>query len=206
MKVGNLDGFSYHPEALSRQQQQDLVAWAFDVARGFPWYTPAMPRTGTPMSVKMTSAGRFAWMSDKLGGYRYEPSHPVTGRPLPPIHPLLRELWQSAGQYAPEPESCLINWYGPTAKMGQHVDKDEDDPHAPVVSLSLGDEGIFRLGGLKRGGPTTKLTLKSGDVVVLGGTARFAYHGVDRIRAGSSQLVPGGGRLNMTLRRVTKPS
>jgi DNA oxidative demethylase len=98
-----------------------------------------------------------------------------------------------------------VNYYSGDAKMGLHQDKDEEDFAAPVVSVSLGDSAIFRVGGLNRKEETQALELKSGDVVVLGGDDRLAYHGIDRILPGTSALLPGGGRLNLTLRRVTKP-
>lgn len=205
ISAGLLPGFSYHPEHLTSLEQADLVAWALDVAVAAPWYTPVMHRTGKPMSVRMSCAGRFGWWSDQDKGYRYVEAHPETRQPWPAIHPLLLKIWHQKGAYAPPPECCLINWYTADSKMGMHVDRDEQDRSAPVVSISLGDEAIFRLGGLERRGATTRLPLKSGDIVILGGAARFAYHGVDRIRFGSSRLIPEGGRINLTLRRVTTP-
>jgi alkylated DNA repair protein (DNA oxidative demethylase) len=89
--------------------------------------------------------------------------------------------------------------------MGLHQDRDEDDLDAPVVSLSLGDTCLFRVGGLKRNDPTRAFRLASGDAVVLGGGVRLAFHGVDRIISGTSTLLPKGGRMNLTLRRVTRP-
>jgi alkylated DNA repair protein (DNA oxidative demethylase) len=109
------------------------------------------------------------------------------------------------GGYPAPPEACLVNYYADTAKMGLHQDKDEEDFAAPVVSVSLGDTGIFRVGGRLRKDPTRKLELKSGDVVVLGGEDRLAYHGIDRVLPGTSDLVAEGGRFNLTLRRVTRP-
>ena len=200
-----MNGFKYLPNYLSKSQQDQLVGWAMSVAEHAPWYTPAMYRTGKSMSVRMTCAGVFGWMSDQANGYRYEPHHPFTGTEWPAITSALIDLWHTVGDYGYPPECCLINWYTANSKMGQHVDRDEDDQDAPVVSVSIGDTAVFRLGGLKRGGSTQKVNLNSGDVMVLGGPARFAYHGIDRIRFGSSQRVPEGGRLNFTLRRVTKP-
>ena len=104
------------------------------------------------------------------------------------------------------PEACLINFYDPTAKMGLHQDRDETDFDAPVVSVSLGDCCLFRVGGLKRSDPTRSFRLNSGDVVVLGGDARLAFHGVDRIYPGTSTLLAEGGRINLTMRRVTRPA
>lgn len=200
-----IEGFSYLPDCLTSAQQKELVTWACGVAEVAPWYTPVMYRTGKPMSVRMSCAGRFGWWSDKAHGYRYVEAHPETHQPWPDIHPLLLDLWHAKGDYAPVPECCLINWYTADSKMGLHVDRDEQDQQAPVVSVSLGDDAIFRLGGLERRGPTSRLPLKSGDVVILGGASRFAFHGVDRIRFGSSRLIPDGGRINLTLRRVTAP-
>jgi DNA oxidative demethylase len=74
-----------------------------------------------------------------------------------------------------------------------------------VVSLSLGDCCLFRVGGLKRSDPTCSLRLSSGDAVVLGGDTRLAFHGVDRIEPGTSTLLAEGGRINLTMRRVTRP-
>ena len=113
--------------------------------------------------------------------------------------------WQTLARYPHPPEACLINVYGPDARMGLHQDRDEVDFAAPVVSLSLGDSCLFRIGGHKRSDPTRSLKLASGDAVVLGGEARLAFHGVDRIMPGTSTLLPEGGRINVTLRRVTRP-
>ena len=89
--------------------------------------------------------------------------------------------------------------------MGLHQDRDEAELAAPVVSISLGDSCSFRCGGLRRTDPAKKLELRSGDVVVMGGPARLIFHGVDRIYPGTSDLLPGGGRINLTLRRVRRP-
>ena len=86
--------------------------------------------------------------------------------------------------------------------MGLHQDKDEADFSCPVVSISLGDAGLFRIGGSTRNGSTESVWLESGDVCVMGGAARLTYHGIDRIRFGSSTLLKNGGRLNLTLRVV----
>jgi alkylated DNA repair protein (DNA oxidative demethylase) len=171
-----------------------------------PLYTPTMPRSGKPMSVRMTNAGPLGWVTDKERGYRYQATHPVTGEPWPAIPPMLRDLWDELGGYPHPPEACLINYYAGAAKMGLHQDRDEEDFTAPVVSVSLGDTGIFRVGGTTRKAPTQKFELKSGDVFVLGGADRLSFHGIDRVLPGTSDLLPEGGRFNLTLRRVTKPS
>jgi alkylated DNA repair protein (DNA oxidative demethylase) len=165
-----------------------------------------MPRSGKPMSVRMTNCGPLGWVTDKERGYRYQATHPETGKPWPPIPAALLELWRELARYPAPPEACLVNYYAESAKMGLHQDKDEEDFAAPVLSVSLGDTGIFRLGGRSRKDPTRAFELKSGDVVALGDTDRLAFHGIDRILAGTSDLVPEGGRFNLTLRRVTKPA
>ncbi len=152
------------------------------------------------MSVKMTSAGKYGWFSDRKG-YRYVAEHP-SGVPWPPIPARVLELWHALTGQARTPDCCLINLYQGKARMGLHQDKDEADFSYPVVSISLGDDGLFRIGNTTRGGKTESLWLSSGDVAVMGGNARLTYHGVDRIRDGSSRLWPGGGRVNLTLRVV----
>lgn len=155
------------------------------------------------MSVRMTAAGTFGWVSD-ANGYRYARQHPQSGAPWPGIPQEILSLWtRFAGAEARAPQCCLINFYAEGARMGLHQDNDEADLSQPVVSLSLGDDGLFRVGGRERGGATRSVWLKSGDVAVLRGPGRLAYHGVDRIRFGSSGLLRDGGRLNLTLRVVT---
>ena len=162
-----------------------------------------MPRSGRPFSVRMTNCGPLGWVSDKDGGYRYQATHPATGRHWPAIPSSIHRLWQALADYPHPPQACLVNHYATGTRLGSHVDADEADRLAPVVSVSLGDDAIFHVGGLRRTDPKTRLTLHSGDVVVLGGAARMAYHGIDRVIPGTCDLVPGGGRINLTLRRVT---
>ncbi|PQO24723.1 alkylated DNA repair dioxygenase [Rhodobacteraceae bacterium WD3A24] len=170
------------------------------IMRAAPPVQPVTPR-GRPMSVCMTAAGRFGWISDR-GGYRYVETHPA-GAPWPAIPPRVRAIWDAVSGCGRAPECCLVNLYGEGARMGLHQDRDEADFGCPVVSVSLGDAGLFRVGNTTRGGPTESIWLHSGDVVVLGGRARLAHHGVDRIRFKSSQLLEEGGRINLTLRVVT---
>ena len=185
---------------LNRAAQVDMRDAIREVVRAAPLYAPLTP-WGKPMSVRMTSAGRFGWMTDRKG-YRYEDKHP-SGAPWPPIPACVLDVWRAVGSSQREPECCLVNWYAGKARMGLHQDRDEADFGHPVVSISLGDTGVFRIGGTERGGPTQSIDLESGDVLVMGGAARLAYHGVDRIRPGTSTLLDGGGRLNLTLRVVT---
>jgi alkylated DNA repair protein (DNA oxidative demethylase) len=195
-----------YPSYLDRARQQALLAAIQPVIDQAPLYTPRVPN-GKPMSVRMTNCGMLGWMTDERG-YRYQEIHPDTGAPWPPIPDLLQEIWRDlagVAGYAYPPQACLINYYAANARMSLHQDRDEDDFAAPVVSLSLGDTCIFRLGGTKRSDPTTSFRLASGDGFVLKGPQRLAFHGVDRIIPGSSTLLPDGGRINLTLRRVTRP-
>lgn len=194
----------HFPQRLSEAEQAALLREIRAVIAKAPLYTPTMPRSGKPMSVRMTNCGRLGWVTDREGGYRYQPVHPETGLTWPPIPTMLLALWQELGGYSAPPEACLVNYYSDAAKMGLHQDKDEIDFAAPVLSVSLGDTAIFRVGGTSRRDLTHKVELKSGDVFVLGGEDRLAYHGVDRILPGSSELLAEGGRFNLTLRRVTK--
>lgn len=199
------DGFAAYPGRLARQAQEALLAEVLALEKAAPFYTPLMPRTGAPMSVMQTNLGPLGWVTDKAGGYRYQDTHPQTGAPWPAMPAALLRLWDDLTGYAAPPEACLVNLYRGSAKMGLHIDADEAAADAPVLSVSLGDSASFRLGGPTRKHPTSALTLHSGDVVVLGGASRRYYHGVDRVLAGSSTLIAGGGRINLTLRRVTPP-
>lgn len=198
-----LGGFRHLEGYFDRSGQEQILAAVRQVVREAPFYRPAMPRSGNPFSVTMTNCGPLGWVSDKEGGYRYQRYHPTTGSPWPPIPDVLLQLWRDVAGWPGDPEACLINHYAAGTRLGSHVDADEAETRAPVVSVSLGDEAVFHVGGLKRGDAKTRMTLRSGDVVVLGGAARLAYHGIDRIVSGTSDLVAEGGRINLTMRRVT---
>jgi alkylated DNA repair protein (DNA oxidative demethylase) len=197
-----ISGFRFLPEYFSPAAQKAVVAEVLGLLEENPLYRASMPRTGKPMSVRMTNLGPLGWVSD-IKGYRYQPTHPFTDKPWLPIPKTLLDLWNDVSEYAEPPQACLVNWYEADSRLGLHVDADESAKDAPVVSVSLGSRALFRLGGTNRSDPTSSMRLASGDVVVLGGEARGAYHGVDRIYPQSSTLVPGGGRINLTLRRVT---
>ena len=194
----------YLPGKLGPEEQKALLDALRAVMREAPLFIPTMPRSGKPMSVRMTNCGPLGWVTDKERGYRYQATHPVTGKPWPAMPDALLRLWREVARYPAPPEACLVNYYGGDAKMGLHQDKDEEDFAAPVLSVSLGDSAIFRVGGLTRRDPTRALELKSGDVVVLAGGDRLAFHGIDRVLPGTSELLAEGGRINLTLRRVTK--
>ena len=195
-------GLRYLPGYLDRAAQADLLAALREVLAVAPLFRPTMPKSGTPFSVRMSNCGPLGWVADR-DGYRYQPFHPDTGRPWPPMPAVVADAWTTLAAYPRPPEACLINYYIPGAKMGLHQDRDEEGYQAPVLSLSLGDTCVFRHGGTERRAPTRSLKLASGDALILGGEARLAYHGVDRIIGGSSTLLAEGGRFNLTVRRVT---
>lgn len=193
-------GFDIYKGFLDAPAQQQIVDAVRSVVKKAPLFAPVTPR-GKPMSVRMSAAGEFGWITDRQG-YRYARRHPE-GMAWPAIPRPILDIWRSVSGVARPPECCLINFYGEGARMGLHQDKDEANFDWPVVSISLGDDGLFRMGGVERGGKTQSVWLASGDVVVMAGEARLAHHGVDRIRFGSSSLLENAGRLNLTLRVVT---
>ena len=196
------NGIRHLPDYLDRSAQERLVEVIRGIVADAPLYIPAMPGTGKQMSVRMTNCGELGWVTDKERGYRYQETHPQTGRPWPAIPSELLELWETLAGYDKPPQACLVNFYSDDAKMGLHQDKDESDLNAPVLSISLGNTCLFRVGGVDRKDPTGSFKLSSGDIVVLGGEGRLAFHGVDRIYPGTSTLLKNGGRINLTLRRV----
>jgi DNA oxidative demethylase len=199
-----MNGLRILPGYFDLAQQQSLLAQLRDAVAEAPLFTPEMPKTGKPLSVRMTNLGELGWVSDRTTGYRYQRSHPTTGKPWPPMPEILHKLWEEISDYPHPPEACLVNFYNPDAKMGLHQDRDEQDFAAPVISISLGDQALFRWGGTTRGGKTQSVKLSSGDVLVMGGDARLCFHGIDRVYAGTSTLLKDGGRINLTMRRVGK--
>ncbi len=197
------DGFRHLPAYLDLAAQRALVEDVRALVAQAPLYRPEMPRSGRPMSVRMTNCGALGWVTDRERGYRYQANHPQTGAAWPAIPEALLAIWHAVSAVGFDPEACLVNFYDAGAKMGLHQDRDEREFGAPVVSVSLGDTCLFRIGGDQRGSPTRSFRLHSGDVVVLGGASRMAFHGVDRIYPGTSPLLRQGGRINLTLRRVT---
>ena len=199
-----MDGVSLWPGYFDAAAQAALVSEVLRRVEKAPFYRPRMPGSGKPFSVEETNFGTLGWISD-VTGYRYAPRHPYTDEAWPAIPRTLLDLWRETTAYPAPPQCCLVNLYREGARMGLHQDKDEAAADAPVLSVSLGDEALFRIGGTSRKGPTRSLPLRSGDVLVFGGPARLACHGIDRVLAGTSGLVGGGGRINLTLRRVTPP-
>jgi alkylated DNA repair protein (DNA oxidative demethylase) len=196
----NVAGFRLLPGRLDTALQRQLTEEVEAALALAPPYRPETPG-GKPMSVRMSNFGPLGWVTD-AAGYRYQDTHPITGARWPPIPRLLADLWAELGDPAVPADCCLVNLYDAASRMGLHRDNDESEFRFPVLSVSLGDTALFRLGGLRRADPTGQIRLASGDVCLLSGPARRAYHGVDRILAGSSSLVPGGGRINLTLRRA----
>jgi len=194
-----LKGVEIYKGFLNAADQRLLLSAVGNVVRLAPLFSP-VTRFGKAMSVRMTSAGKYGWFSDR-GGYRYVTSHP-DGGPWPEIPGLVGNIWNQVTGLVRQPDCCLINFYGEGARMGLHQDRDEADFNWPVVSVSLGDQGLFRVGGQDRKAATQSLWLNSGDVLVLTGPSRLAFHGVDRIRYRSCSLLPEGGRINLTMRVV----
>jgi alkylated DNA repair protein (DNA oxidative demethylase) len=203
--LARFTGLRILPGFLPPAAQRSLVDEIAALLAAAPLFVPRMPKTGAPLSVRMTNCGPLGWVSDR-SGYRYQAHHPETGAPWPPLPGVLLAAWRDLARYPAAPQACLVNFYGPGARMGMHQDRDERDLEAPVLSLSLGDTCLFRIGGRLRSDPTRSFRLESGDALLLSGQARLAFHGVDRILPGTSTLIPGGGRINLTLRRVDHPT
>ncbi|MFD0916785.1 alpha-ketoglutarate-dependent dioxygenase AlkB family protein [Pseudahrensia aquimaris] len=195
-------GVKHWPAYFDRTAQENLLQTIRDGVREAPLFTPRMPKTGKEMTVRMTNFGELGWVTDKERGYRYQDTHPQTGMPWPAMPQAFLDLWDALADHRRPPQAALINWYADDAKMGLHQDRDEADLSAPVLSISLGNECLFRVGGIKRTDKTQSFRLCSGDVMMLSDEARLAFHGVDRIYADTSDLLKAGGRINVTLRRV----
>lgn len=192
-----LRDFDIRKGYLNAAAQTRLIEVLRPILKSAPLFRPVTP-SGKEMSVRMTSAGALGWVTDKAG-YRYQNHHPK-GDHWPQIPDPILDIWRDLVSTERAPDCCLINYYGEGARMGLHQDKDEADFSWPVLSVSLGDDALFRIGNTTRGGKTESIWLNSGDVVIMGGPARLTYHGVDRIRHGSSRLLPKGGRINLTMR------
>lgn len=200
--ISRTSGFQLLDQHLDYEQQKMFLKEIRNITLLAPLYTPVMPRTGKSMSVRMTACGRFGWYSDKQQGYRYIRKHPVTGKKWPALPLCFTTLWHELTGLETQADCAVINYYQASAKMGLHQDRDEKDFFFPVVSVSLGDRALFRIGGTNRKDPTRSVQLNSGDVCILGNTDRLAWHGIDKIYPDTSVLLKNGGRLNITLRRV----
>jgi alkylated DNA repair protein (DNA oxidative demethylase) len=201
-------GFHFLPGYLD-EPAQIMLTWDVGGILGqAPLFEQRMPRTGALLSVRMSNAGDYGWVTDREGGYRYQNTHPVTGDKWPPIPERLMRLWTEVTRESQLPNLCLINFYEAEARLGLHQDRGDSSLDAPVVSVSLGDDATFLVGGLSRKDPTRRLALHSGDVVWFGGTSRLIFHGVEGIRSGTSRLLDqiglSKGRINLTLRRIVR--
>ncbi len=180
-----------------------LVAAVDEIAAAAPFRHMVTPG-GRQMSVAMTNCGRAGWVTDRTG-YRYQPIDPMTGRDWPAMPRSFRSLAERAAAAAGfagfMPDACLINRYEPGARLSLHRDEDERDYGAPIVSVSLGVPAVFLWGGDRRSDRPRRIRLESGDVVVWGGPARLAYHGVAPL-ADSNHPLTGSSRFNLTLRKA----
>ncbi|WP_371422854.1 DNA oxidative demethylase AlkB [Tardiphaga sp.] len=184
-------------------EQPEVIAALRIIVKAAPFRHLITPG-GHTMSVAMTNCGRAGWVSDP-SGYRYDPIDPDSGKPWPDMPASFRDLAARAaaqgGFDAFTPDACLINRYKPDAKLSLHQDKDELDLRAPIVSVSLGLPATFLFGGLSRSDPVKRHRLTHGDVVVWGGPARLAYHGVAPLPDGEHPVM-GGQRINLTFRKT----
>jgi alkylated DNA repair protein (DNA oxidative demethylase) len=187
----------------AKSVESELLEALGEIIARAPFRHMATPG-GHQMSVAMTNCGDCGWVTDR-SGYRYDASDPQSGRPWPEMPSAFREL---AGQAAAEagfagfaPDACLINRYEPGARMSLHQDRDETDFGAPIVSVSLGLPAIFLFGGLQRSDRTQRYRLQHGDIVLWGGPARLAFHGVAPLAEGEHALM-GRQRINLTFRKA----
>jgi len=159
---------------------------------------------GFTMSVAMSNCGELGWVSDRKG-YRYTTMDPLTNAPWPALPPCMQQLATEAaalcGFAGFMPDACLINRYAPGTRMSLHQDKNEQDFSAPIVSVSLGVDAIFQLGGLQRSDKPLRMGLQHGDVVVWGGEDRLRFHGVLPIKPQQHPLT-GADRINLTFRKA----
>lgn len=203
------DGFHYLPAYLDVARQKQLVHDLGRILEEAPLFEQRMPKTGALLSVRMSNAGQFGWVTDRNAGYRYQAHHPQTGSAWPTIPDRLLDIWHQLTDEVAPPNLYLINYYNGSAKLGLHQDRGERSTNAPVVSISLGDDAVFVVGGLCRKAATRQLPLHSGDAVWFGGPSRLIFHGVEGIRIGSSTLLReiglDDGRINLTLRRIQAP-
>ena len=180
-----------------------VLAALHKVAEAAPFRHMVTPG-GFAMSVAMTNCGVAGWVTDRTG-YRYDPCDPDSTRPWPCMPDAFLTLATGAAAAAgyPDfaPDACLINRYQPGARLSLHQDRNERDFAAPIVSVSLGLPGVFQFGGLKRNDPVRRIALRHGDVVVWGGPARLAFHGVAQVPDGLHPLI-GRQRINLTFRKA----
>jgi DNA oxidative demethylase len=159
---------------------------------------------GWRMSVAMTNCGKVGWVTDR-GGYRYDATDPERAAPWPAMPGVFADLATRAAARAGfggfTPDSCLINRYEPGARLSLHQDRNERNYDAPIVSVSLGLPAVFLFGGLNRSDRPRRVPLAHGDVVVWGGPARLAFHGVMPLPDGEHPALRRQ-RINLTFRQA----
>ncbi|GAC1313461.1 MAG: DNA oxidative demethylase AlkB [Vulcanimicrobiaceae bacterium] len=168
------------------------------IAARAPFRTMVTPG-GRAMRVEMTNCGAYGWTSDR-SGYRYAAADPIGRTPWPAIPERWRALAvraAGAAGYAFEPDACLINRYGPGVGMGAHRDTDERDWRHPIVTVSFGATATFFYGAARTG--MRRLRVADGDVLVMGGALRHAYHGIAPL---ARTARPIAERISLTFRRA----
>lgn len=190
-------------QGFASEEASGLLSAVESVASAAP-FRHMMTPGGRTMSVAMTNCGPLGWVTDRRG-YRYESRDPESGKPWPVMPNLFKDLAKRAAAAAGfenfVPDACLINRYEPGAKMSLHVDQDEEDKIAPIVSVSLGLPAVFLFGGFRRADRAARLPLHNGDVAVWGGPARMTYHGIAPLADGEHPLT-GRCRINLTFRKT----
>lgn len=198
-------GFFLFKSKLTRAAQEEIRDAARTVVSQAPLFRPTMPNSGQPFSYSMTNCGELGWVADRQG-YRYQQNHPDTGERFPVMPKVIQDLAitlaKETGNSDFYPESCLLNFYRKGQKLGLHQDNTETNLSAPIISISLGDSGIFILGGKHRTAETKQYIVQSGDCLVMSGESRNYFHSFKGIVPNSSSLLKNGGRLNLTIRQV----
>lgn len=198
------EGVLFCPKVASFALQQELLAAVRVIAREAPFQHPRT-RGGGMTSAAMTNAGDAGWWSDR-SGYRYITRQPESDQPWPLMPKVFRQAVAHIVNGSPwpdfQPDACLINFYEPGAKMGLHQDRDERDFTQPIVTISLGDDADFLVGGLARTDKTAALVVASGDAVIMGPPGRLLFHGIRKIYPGTSPLEDLKGRISLTFRKA----
>lgn len=198
------NGFHHLKAWLPPAAVGEFIEGARIVCLDAPLLQPTMP-DGTPLSVKVASAGACGWWADRKG-YRYVDKHPKTGKPFPAIPANLAAYALGALTAVGLPpmrlDTMLINFYDDLAKLGLHVDRTEDDRTAPIVSFSVGADAVFLMGTWDKAGKTTQHILSTGDLVIQSGDSRQSFHGIKKLLPTMPNPLKHGGRLNFTFRKV----
>lgn len=198
-------GFFLFKSKLTKVAQQEIRDAARVIVSQAPLFRPTMPGSDQPFNYVMTNCGDLGWVADRYG-YRYQSNHPETGKRFPAMPQVIQDLALALAKETGNgdfcPESCLLNFYSKGAKLGLHQDNTEKNLSAPIISISLGDTGIFVLGGEHRADETKEYILQSGDCIVMSGESRNYFHSFKGIVPNTSSLLKNGGRLNLTIRQV----